>query len=70
MASTNNDVPMDPQMTLNYYLNKYMSDDDFTDNPLQLMNIDSPYYEQEHLHANLNNNNPAGELIWIHFHTS
>ena len=60
MASTNNDVPMDPQMNLNYYLHKYMSDDDFTDNPLQLMNIDSPYYELEHLHANLNNNNPAG----------
>ena len=28
--------------------------------PLQLMNIDSPYYELEHLHANLNNKIPAG----------
>ena len=45
MARTINDVPIDPQMNLNYYLSKYTSGDDFTDNPLQLIDIDSPYYD-------------------------
>ena len=36
MASTNNDVPMNPQINLNYYLNKYMSDDDFTENSITI----------------------------------
>ena len=40
-----------------------MSDDDFTDNPLQLLDIDSPYYDLEHLHANLNKKQPSWELI-------
>ena len=57
MASINNNVPMDPKMNLNYYLNKYMSDDDFANNPLKLLDIDSPYYEIEDLKTNMNSDN-------------
>jgi hypothetical protein len=48
-------MPIDPNMDLNAYAAKYLNDDEYTlGNPIQLFNIESPYYEIEQLSAKLN----------------
>jgi len=72
MARISNNVPVDPSLDLNTYINKYMTDDEepISDNPLSILNIESPYYELADLHktksisGNVNNN--AFEYTSIH----
>ena len=45
MGNKNNEKPVDPNMDLNAYANKYINEDDDNnthDNPIQLLNIESP----------------------------
>ena len=53
MASININLPKDHTKSLNTYLNKYNMDDHIGDNPFNLLNIDSPYYDMEEIHTNL-----------------
>jgi len=54
MANINLDIPADPYMDLNTYLNKYITEE-VIDNPLNLHNIDSPYYDLDTLNSNIQN---------------
>jgi hypothetical protein len=72
MANKNNEIPVDPNIDLNASENKYSNEDDDNntyDNPIQLLNIESPYYEVEQLSANINkvlNREPSFTHISMH----
>ncbi len=46
---SNISVPVEPTLDLNAYFDKYMTDDNTKDNPLNLSNIESQYQEIEQL---------------------
>ncbi len=49
MNDSNISVPVDPTLDLNAYFDKYMTDDNINDNPLNLSNIESQYQEIKQL---------------------
>ena len=54
MANQNNSVPQDLNIDLNTYMSKYTDIDNGSDNPLNLMNINSAYFDMEQLCSFLN----------------
>ena len=52
MANTQSTVPEDGYMDMNAYLNKY-SDEEINDNPTNIQNIDSDYYDLDTLSTNI-----------------
>lgn len=55
MASVKDKVPKDPKLDLNTYMNKYITDDSVVGNPLNLLNIESPYYDIDEVYCNISN---------------
>ena len=53
MANKNNEIQMEQIVDLNTYAAKYFNEkDDIVDNPINLLNIESPYYDIEQLGEN------------------
>ena len=53
MASVTSQVPKDPNLDLNTYMNKYITDDSVVDNPLDLLSIESPYYDIDDVYCKM-----------------
>ena len=55
MANNNNEIQNNQIVDLNTYAAKYFNEkDDIVDNPITLLNIESPYYDIEQLGEKLN----------------
>ncbi len=66
MVSVNNDVPMDLNLDLTAYVNKFLDDEDIVDNPLNQLNIESPYMNLKELSTKYQSSQHKFEYTALH----